>query len=313
MLRCWAWFYCMIFTPVLVNFEKISLSMYRIILLTGILTGLWGGTHAGGPRDNLLPMISGYQLVQDYPVYTPETLRDYINGAAQSYVSFHFEELQIGEYVNGTGRRIKVEVYKHKSSEYAYGIYCSERYPDNHFIEVGAQGYTEEGLVNFVTGEYYVKVMTSTEGLSKDELIFMAHKISAWLNESPRLPKILEVFPEQGKTDKSECFFTGNFLGHEFLKDVYVASYDQEGEQFDMFIIQREQGSECIKVVEDYLKFADKESTGVTNGQYSFQDLHNGEVVLWLKDNIIIGFLECTRPSTIDEYTGMVRDRLKLM
>ncbi|MBE0674052.1 MAG: hypothetical protein IH591_05275, partial [Bacteroidales bacterium] len=50
------------------------------------------------------PVVSGFKIVRDYPVYTPGDLWDYINGAAEAYLSYGFSELHIAEYVKGKNR-----------------------------------------------------------------------------------------------------------------------------------------------------------------------------------------------------------------
>ncbi len=286
------------------------MKLFRILFLMGTLICFSGGITFGSIADDDFPLISGYKIVQDYPVYTPDNLWDYINGAAETYVAFHFRDLQIAEYLNDEGVRIKVEVYRHQSPEYAYGIYCSERYPDYHFVDVGAQGYAEPGLVNFVAGVYYVKVVTNAENKQEEELIRIAGQISVWLVDHSALPKLLTVFPAEGKITKSECFIANNFLGHEFLKDAYIADYQVQDEKFRIFIFYRMNADECIRIVKDYLRFAEQEADNIADGQYAIEDRYNGEVRLVLEGNFIYGFLGCNNESTINTYAGMLRNNL---
>ena len=84
----------------------------------------------------------------NYPDYTGEDLWDYINGAADGYLAYHFVKLKIAGYKDGSGHIVKVEVYRQQQPEDAYGRYSMERSPDYHFIKIGAEGYSEPGLVN---------------------------------------------------------------------------------------------------------------------------------------------------------------------
>ncbi len=279
--------------------------------MTGILICFSTRIVIGSIDDFSFPSIQGYKLVQDYPVYTPEDLWDYINGAAETYVAFHFLDLNIAEYLNDNGERIKVEVYKHRSSDYAYGIYCSERYPDYNFIDVGAQGYAEPGLVHFVSGPHYVKVMSNSSVLHKNDLTHIARRMSAWLDENPTLPEQLTIFPVDGKLVKSECFISNNFLGHEFLKDAYIANYEFGDQKFNIFIFYRMSASECTQIVHDYLRFAGQEIENIGDGQYTFEDRYNGEINLVLEGNVIYGFLGCNDSSIINDYTKKLQQNLK--
>jgi hypothetical protein len=83
-----------------------------VFLMTGIVTG----------QDYNFPELKGYKISYNYPVYTPDNLWDYIDGAADTYLAFGFENLHIAEYSKGKNI-IKVEIYKHPDNVQAFGIY----------------------------------------------------------------------------------------------------------------------------------------------------------------------------------------------
>ncbi|MCK7531147.1 MAG: hypothetical protein MZV63_08950 [Marinilabiliales bacterium] len=109
--------------------------------------------------QQLFPDLKGYKTVSDYPVYTPDDLWDYINGAADAYLALGFIDLNITEYVKGR-TVIKAEIYRFGDDAEAFGIYSMERSPGYDFIQVGVQGYNEEGIVHFYKDRYYIKIMT---------------------------------------------------------------------------------------------------------------------------------------------------------
>ena len=49
----------------------------------------------------IFPEEQGWKLSTDFPVYTPDNLWDYINGAADGYLSFGFQDLTMAEYTKG--------------------------------------------------------------------------------------------------------------------------------------------------------------------------------------------------------------------
>ena len=49
-------------------------------------------------QEIILPELSGFKKVTDYPVYTADNLWDFINGAADVYLSYGFENVHIAEY-----------------------------------------------------------------------------------------------------------------------------------------------------------------------------------------------------------------------
>src|SRR5512133_2305471 len=93
-----------------------------------------------------LPELKGYKKVTSYPVFTPENLWDFINGAADNYLAYGFADLHVAEYKKGKDV-IKLEIYRHGDTTLAFGIYSSERSPTFRFVNLGAQGYITGGAV----------------------------------------------------------------------------------------------------------------------------------------------------------------------
>ena len=110
-------------------------------------------------QDIVFPQLSGYKIKTDYPVYEPENLWDFINGAADNYLANGFVDLHVAEYKKGK-TVIKLEIYRHSDNTMAFGIYSSERSPSFRFVELGAQGYIAGGSINFFKGNYYFKIRT---------------------------------------------------------------------------------------------------------------------------------------------------------
>src|SRR4030042_5526834 len=109
---------------------------------------------------SLLPEPSGWILTETPPTYVPGTLFEYIDGAAENYLSYGFRELVVGNYKEQrSAATLTVEVYDMGDETRAFGIYSSERYPASHFLSVGTQGYWEEGTLNFIVGGYYIKLL----------------------------------------------------------------------------------------------------------------------------------------------------------
>jgi hypothetical protein len=112
---------------------------------------------ASPAQELVLPGLTGYKIKTGYPVFLPENLWDFINGAADTYLAYGFVDLHVAEYKKGKGV-IKLEIYKHTDNTMAFGIYSTERSPSFRFVNLGAQGYIADGTINFFKGSYYVKI-----------------------------------------------------------------------------------------------------------------------------------------------------------
>lgn len=260
--------------------------------------------------DVVFPEIKGWKLVQDYPVYYPENLWDYINGAADAYLSFLFMDLHIAEYVHKNGTIIKAEVYHHKAPEYSFGIYSMERTPEYHFQDFGIQGYAESSLVHFITGNYYVKVTTNSSGDAISEFVAMvARKVAESLGDPGPLPEALQLFPEEGKITYSEKFIADNFLGHDFMSRVFTTDYKVGDEEFILFLIPKNSPDECMKLLESYYKFTGQDA-GLREGAHTIKDKYNGIIyMIWEKNNIW-GGMNIKNPATGKKFLDLMGARI---
>ncbi len=113
-------------------------------------------------QEITFPELQGFKKISDYPVYLPENLWDFIDGAADTYLALGFVDLHVAEYKKGK-EVIKLEIYRHSDHTMAFGIYASERSSSYQFINIGSQGYFVDGVLNFFKGSYYVKIRTNSE------------------------------------------------------------------------------------------------------------------------------------------------------
>ncbi|MFN8240964.1 MAG: DUF6599 family protein [Bacteroidales bacterium] len=240
-------------------------------------------------QDMNLPDLPGYKKVTSYPVYTPDNLWDFINGAADNYLSYGFEDLHVAEYKKGKNV-IKLEVYRHKDGIQAFGIYSSERSPSFNFLKIGSQAYKADGSLNFFKGKYYVKIRT----YSKSEKILqnletLALRVADFLPGENQMPKTLSLFPEKGKKLNEESYINESVLGHEFLNGAFKAQYESGDVVFSVYLIEKNSNEEAMKIVSAYLKSAGLETDDPSAGKFAFKDGYNGDVFLsWKAGKIVI-------------------------
>jgi hypothetical protein len=162
-------------------------------------------------QDLQFPEITGWKQSGEVQTFSPKTLYEYINGAADLYLASDFEELKVAEYGNEKKASVIVEAYRHRTPRDAFGIYSQERLPDGNFLKIGAQGYIDKNILNFVCGSYYVKLNSFNTGADDREVLqAVAKKVTGNLGEKGDLPSILSVFPSEGKKGNSEKYITSS-------------------------------------------------------------------------------------------------------
>lgn len=269
-----------------------------LILINGIITA----------QNLTLPQLTGYKKTTSIPVIRAENLQNYIGGSAETYLAYGFVDLQVAEYKKGKSV-IKVEIYRHSDNPAAFGIYSTERSPSLRYINIGAQGYVGDGVINFFKGNYYVKIRANPNNekvLQTAESL--AVKVSGILKGESKMPAILSQFPETGKKINEETFINENVLGHKFLNKSFKANYETGSDAFSIYIIESSSQEETMKSVETLLTSAGMDSPGAGSGRYMLKDGNNGTIFLAWKDNVIVIItgLSNDQSDVADRYTSEI-------
>ena len=261
-------------------------------------------------QEFIYPELQGFRRITNYPVYTADNLWDFINGAADNYLSYGFEDLHVAEYQKGKNI-IKLEIYRHLNNTQAFGIYSSERSPSFRFINIGAQGYRADGSLNFYKVNYYIKIRT----FSKSEKVlqnleFLALRTADMLPGEASMPPLLAVFPEQGKKPNEETYINESVLGHQFLNGAFKAVYETEGTNFSVYLIEENSPEKAFKTSESYLSSAGIEPEDQAGGKYVFKDGYNGDIFLSWKGRriVIISGLAKDQADIANLYTNRILD-----
>ncbi|MGA2318849.1 MAG: DUF6599 family protein [Thermodesulfobacteriota bacterium] len=258
--------------------------MKTICLILGLIIFLWvPGAEA---KDFRFPEIKGWKQSGEIQTFIPKTLFEYINGAADLYLMYDFQELKVAEYLNEKKASVIVDVYRHKTPTHAFGIYSQERLSDANFINIGAQGYVEKNVLNFLTGSYYVKLNSFNTGA-------------------------VSSFPEEGKKKNSEKFIAKNFLGYSFLHSAFTADYGLSGTKFKLFVIEGAGKDECKDMIQKYLQQTKSLEKNIAEGRYTISDPYHGEIELYWRGGYIWGILNLNDPSLRSKYLKLFEEGLR--
>ncbi len=223
----------------------------------------------------MFPDVIGWEREGEPAVYLPDNLFEYIDGAADLYLAYDFQEMGTLNYAYGRGGSVSVEIYRLGDARCAYGIYSQERPRDPSYVELGAQGYYDPGVLNFCQGDHYVKILgyELADG-EKAALTTIANGISAKISSAQTdstdgetgqssgadragdktLPAALSCFPATGKVPNTERYIATDFLGQEFLRSAFVAEYDIGEQGSRAFIIEARDADDAKGMVDLFRK-----------------------------------------------------------
>lgn len=233
-----------------------------------------------------LPQMDGWNISEKVEVFNPENLFDRINGAAPLYIENNFREMTSMEYIKGDDY-ITIQAYRHASPEDAFGMYASERSPDLKYFSFGGESQGDEQNIFFYAGCMYVKMWTSAENIGA-VLETIAKDFAGRIDPDAKYPAIIQAFPSEGKILHSEAYITSNYIGHEFLRSVYVVKYETDGQSYQTFVVDAKSVDNAREVLQKYFAFT-KQTDSFQEGNLLIKDKYNGDIPIVWKGQYIIG------------------------
>jgi hypothetical protein len=259
-------------------------------------------------QEIVFPQLKGFKIKTEYPVYLPDNLWDFIDGAADTYLSYGFADLHVAEYKKGKAG-IKLEIYRHGDNTLAFGIYSSERSPSYRFVNLGAQGYISDGVINFFKGNYYVKIRT----YSKKEKVLqaeesLANRVAGMLSGETAMPELLSKFPSEGKKLNEETFINESVLGHSFLNKAFRVPYQVGTDEFVIYISEGSSPEATKKTAETYIASTGITPVGTGDSKFMLMDGYNGTIFLAWKDKtmVMISGLAKDQAEIADRYSSEI-------
>ncbi|MFC2156651.1 DUF6599 family protein [Acidobacteriota bacterium] len=277
------------------NILKITIVTVFLVIFTASMAQ--SGIHVGEGESlpsQVLPKVKAWALSEDIETYKPESLFEYINGAAEIYLAYEFKELLVAQFkMDGSEANISVEIYDMGTTENAFGIYGAERYPENNFIPTGIQGYIEDEALNFLADRYYVKLLCFDCG----------DKAAGVLNEFSRdivrkvggvkvFPELLSLFPKEGLIANSEKFSLRNFMGYSFFSNGFIANYSLDEMEFDCFAIRTSSGQEAEEILKKFLERKKEQPVSKETFGFVVTDKYYHNIFLAQMDNFILGVMK---------------------
>jgi hypothetical protein len=197
------------------------------------------------------------EIIEGPERFSPDNLYEYINGAAEAFLAYDFDQLAHQVYLVA-GTEVTVDIYDMGNSLDAFGIYSSERARDSEFLEIGVEAYRNGDILNFLQNRYYVKLDAFSEsGDTSSLLTDFAGAVSAKLPEAGGLPEIFaRAFPSAGLVAHSRTYVKGAPLGHRFLSPAYLAEYSSGSETMTVLVSpshDSEAAMERIRRMRDHL------------------------------------------------------------
>jgi hypothetical protein len=181
---------------------KKILTMYPGILLL-ILIWIFVPTQGaqGGEKEFMKPGISFSAEVQGWKWdgqvkhFNSRTLFDYMDGAAELYLAYGVQSLNVYQWERSGHPLLTVEFYKMGSPEDAYGIFSFERQDEDAGIGQGSE--FGGGMLRFWKGPYFVSIYGEGEGPELEAAILhLGKEVAQSISQSGAPPRLIHALPD---------------------------------------------------------------------------------------------------------------------
>lgn len=246
--------------------------MWVCLLLAGFLAGCGSDqqedasptaslspTHVAGPSATL-PMadltasLAGWTLSGETEIYDRETLFGLVNGQADLFFVYGFEQAAVQSYEDAEGATIRLTLWQLATPQDAYGLFTFHASGSTASapVDTGNGGSTEPGQrLVFWQDRYFADLFAFPPQPDNESLLALAQETSSRLPSGGALPAVVSRLPADGQVEGSAIFFHQeiaiqdrlwlggeNLLGLGSETDGVLARYDLKGAHAQLLVIR---------------------------------------------------------------------------
>ncbi|KPJ61088.1 MAG: hypothetical protein AMJ46_03760 [Latescibacteria bacterium DG_63] len=165
---------------------------------------------AGGPAVRMDDFAPGWSISGRALRFAKSNLYDYIDGGAELFLEFGFEDLTVYRYERGE-EELTLEMYRLESPEAALGIYLMKCGDETPIKGVGARNSGDRYQFNVLKGNYFVQV-NSFEGSDSliPVMVALTQRALQGIPEGDSV-KLFSHLPGEGLVDGSELIVRGPY------------------------------------------------------------------------------------------------------
>ena len=274
---------------------------FVIMLLIFTVAGIVKGEEKG-KMDQMVSLPSeggGWKWDEREMKYDSRTLFKYIDGAAELYLAYGFQNLTVRRFEKPKQPPLIVELYEMASSEDAYGVFSFEHQDET--VGIGQGSEFGGGLLRFWKGKYFVSIYAEGEGAEVESGILKMGRAAA--NSIPTKgsePKVVGFIPgkDLGLVDKSIRYLKSHvllnqrfFIAHQNIlnlsrkTEAVLAQYLQDKQKTQILLIRYPDSKEAGDVYQSFMKVylpdaQGKDRSKTEDGKWTFARQKNEFVII---------------------------------
>jgi hypothetical protein len=253
------------------NSPDLKTSIYLVaFFLVFITAGIAGGegNEKMKPEIPLPSEAEGWKWDGKQVGYNSKTVFAYIDGAAELYLAYGFQNLIVRRFEKSDHPPITVEVYEMASSEDAYGVFSFDRLDEPAGIGQGSE--FGGGLLRFWKGKYFVSIYAEGEGQGVNPAILKIGRMTADSIPAPGPePKLVKLIAgkDLGLVERSVHYLRSHillnqrfFIAHKNIlnlnrrTEAVLSQYIREGQKTQLLLIRYPDPKDAGDAYDSFMK-----------------------------------------------------------
>ncbi len=241
-------------------------------------------------KINLPATIDGWKLTKPPKMIDKTNIFDYMNGAGELYLSYHFDHLLVYEYKNKSDNDILVELYYMNDSKDAFGLLSldwggeavelnqPQAEKPSESIVPRKRALYGKGLLRVWSDNLYIRIMAFRDTPGVKEVILQLGKIITADRRNPPPPEMLKAIqpfmdsPWTLKRDRTAYFYSYLvlnslfYLSHENIlyldhsTEAVIATFEREIKSekkppVRLLVIKYPDHEKAVKALNNFFKF----------------------------------------------------------
>jgi hypothetical protein len=189
-------------------------------------------------------------------MFNPGDLWEYIDGAAEQFLTYGFQDLATTKYTSDQTRTVVVaEIYRMEDARGAFGIYRQEASPKARPVALGVEGRASSNTIRFWLAGFYVKLTLPPGGGRQRELEALGAAIAKGLGAPGTMPDEVRWFPAAGQIPDSVKYIPADALGQASFTRAFEAKYEGPGDGSTAVIVPFESDAAAAAALTRYETF----------------------------------------------------------
>ena len=175
--------------------------------------------------------VNGWKKSAQGTFYTPGNLFEYIDGAAELYISYNFRQMLAQKYEKGELPEITMDIFDMGNSFNAFGVFSHSREALDQSIAPEVESEYASGLLTFWKGRFYVSIMAYPETEEKKQTVLtLGRHIAGLIQETSQIPPLISKLPAENLIKESIRYFQHYIWlnSHYFISDQDILHIDKD-------------------------------------------------------------------------------------